>query len=189
MALAAGVHPAALGSIVTGGVVALAPVYVAVVFGALLGRVTLEPASRARWSTSRPNTAARSRCGWRSVLCAVVALLFTSLVGSGRDHHGRVGRAADHDDDRRAAPVAATLFLMAFALGFIFNAANWTFYTNVLRRRANPDCSATRSCWPRSTRSRWSSTRALSFRARARVRDLGGSRETGRAASACRRSR
>ncbi len=26
-------------------------------------------------------------------------------------------------------PIAATLFLMAFALGFIFNAANWTFYT------------------------------------------------------------
>ena len=42
MAAAAGVPPPSLAGLVTTGAVALAPVYVAVVFGALLGRVTIE---------------------------------------------------------------------------------------------------------------------------------------------------
>ena len=42
--------------------------------------------------------------------------------------------------------IAATLFLMAFALGFIFNIANWTFYTKFFGVGRNI-CCATRSCW------------------------------------------
>ncbi len=84
MALAAGVHPAALGTIVTGGVIALAPVYAAVVFGALLGRVTLDTGiARA---DGQPGGGVRRRTAVVMALglCAVVALLFTSLNGLAR---------------------------------------------------------------------------------------------------------
>ncbi|MEO7201822.1 MAG: hypothetical protein ABI431_03810 [Candidatus Tumulicola sp.] len=129
MALAAGVHPAALGSIVTGGVVALAPVYAAVVFGALLGRVTLDTGI----ARAMVNVAAEyggEKPLWMALgLCAVVALLFTSLSGLGAII--MVGSVALPIMMTTGVPrpIAATLFLMAFALGFIFNAANWTFYT------------------------------------------------------------
>jgi hypothetical protein len=129
MALAAGVHPGALGSIVTGGVVALAPVYAAVVFGALLGRVTLDTGI----ARAMVNVAAEyggEQPLWMALgLCAVVALLFTSLNGLGAII--MVGSVALPIMMTTGVPrpIAATLFLMSFALGFIFNAANWTFYT------------------------------------------------------------
>jgi hypothetical protein len=129
MALAAGVHPAALGPIVTTGVIALAPVYAAVVFGALLGRVTLDTGI----ARAMVNVAAEyggEKPLWMALgLCAVVALLFTSLNGLGAII--MVGSVALPIMMTTGVPrpIAATLFLMAFALGFIFNAANWTFYT------------------------------------------------------------
>jgi hypothetical protein len=129
MALAAGVHPAALGSIVTTGVIALAPVYAAVVFGALLGRVTLDTGI----ARAMVNVAAEyggEKPLWMALgLCAVVALLFTSLNGLGAII--MVGSVALPIMMTTGVPrpIAATLFLMSFALGFIFNAANWTFYT------------------------------------------------------------
>ena len=36
--------------------------------------------------------------------------------------------------------IAATLFLMAFALGFIFNIANWTFYTKYFGVSRSSNC-------------------------------------------------
>ncbi len=129
MALAAGVGIPRLGTIVTGGAVALAPVYVAVVFGALLGRVTLDTGIAraivnlaAEYGGERPFALALA-------MCAVVALLFVSLQGLGAII--MVGSIVLPIMMTTGVPrtIAATLFLMAFALGFIFNIANWTFYT------------------------------------------------------------
>jgi len=58
MALAAGVPFTALSGIITGGAVKLAPFYVAVIFGALLGRVTIETGVAQRSSILLPSSAA-----------------------------------------------------------------------------------------------------------------------------------
>ncbi|HEY5427186.1 MAG TPA: hypothetical protein VIJ77_11600 [Candidatus Tumulicola sp.] len=129
MSLAAGVGVAQLGPIVAGGAAVLAPVYVAVVFGALLGRVTLDTGIAramvnlaAEYGGERPFVLALG-------LCAIVALLFTSLSGLGAII--MVGSIVLPIMMTTGVPrtIAATLFLMAFALGFIFNIVNWTFYT------------------------------------------------------------
>ncbi len=129
MSLVAGVPFRRLGEIVTGGAVQLAPVYVAVVFGALLGRVTIDTGIAraivdlaAEYGGERPFLLAL-------VFCAIVALLFTSLSGLGGII--MVGSIVLPIMMTAGVPrtIAATLFLMAFALGYIFNIANWTFYT------------------------------------------------------------
>ena len=129
MSLVAGVPAVKLGTIVTSGAVQLAPVYVAVVFGAILGRVTIETGIArtivdlaAEYGGERPLPLAL-------IFCAIVALLFTSLSGLGGII--MVGSIVLPIMMTAGVPrtIAATLFLMAFALGFIFNIANWTFYT------------------------------------------------------------
>ncbi|HEV3090373.1 MAG TPA: hypothetical protein VGX91_02910 [Candidatus Cybelea sp.] len=129
MSLAAGVPFHSLGGIITDGAVLLAPVYVAVLFGALLGRVTVETGIAraivnlaAEFGGERPFVLAL-------VMCAIVALLFTSLSGLGGII--MVGSIVLPIMMTAGVPrrIAATLFLMAFALGYIFNIANWTFYT------------------------------------------------------------
>ena len=83
MSLVAGVPVAKLGEIVTGGAVQLAPVYVAVIFGALLGRVTIET------GIARTIVDLAAEYGGEQPMllslgfCAIVALLFTSLSGLG----------------------------------------------------------------------------------------------------------
>jgi hypothetical protein len=129
MSIAAGVPLSQLGTIVVSGSASLAPVYVAVVFGALLGRVTLDTGIAramvnlaAEYGGERPFVLA-------IVVCAIVALLFTSLSGLGAII--MVGSIVLPILMTTGVPrtIAATLFLMAFALGFIFNIANWKFYT------------------------------------------------------------
>ena len=129
MSFAAGVGPAGVGAIVVTGASALAPVYVAVIFGALLGRVTLDTGIArsivtfaAEFGGERPPVVA-------AVLCLAVALLFMSLSGLGAVI--MVGSIVLPVMMTVGVPrrVAATLFLMAFALGFIFNIVNWKFYT------------------------------------------------------------
>ncbi len=129
MSLAAGVPAGALGGIITQGSVQLAPVYVAVLFGALLGRVTIETGI----ARAIVNLAAEFG-GERPFLlslgfCMVVAVLFTSLSGLGAII--MVGSIVLPIMMTAGVPrtIAATLFLMGFALGYIFNIANWTFYT------------------------------------------------------------
>ncbi|MBD5634390.1 MAG: hypothetical protein IAI49_07910, partial [Candidatus Eremiobacteraeota bacterium] len=63
-------------------------------------------------------------------LCAAVAILFTSLTGLGAII--MVGSIVLPIMLTIGVPrkTAATLFMLAFALGFIFNIAQWTFYTN-----------------------------------------------------------
>lgn len=129
MSLVAGVPVERFGTVVAGGAVALAPVYVAVVFGALLGRVTIESGIArtivdlaAEYGGEQPFLLAVG-------FCAIVAVLFTSLSGLGGII--MVGSIVLPIMMTAGVPrtIAATLFLMSFALGFIFNIANWTFYT------------------------------------------------------------
>ncbi|MBV8345743.1 MAG: hypothetical protein JO190_12240 [Candidatus Eremiobacteraeota bacterium] len=129
MALAARVPPGELGGIVTGGAVALAPVYVAVVFGALLGRVTIDTGIARAIVNLAAEYGGEQPFALTLGLCAIVALLFTSLSGLGGII--MVGSIVLPIMMTAGVPraIAATTFLMGFALGFIFNIANWTFYT------------------------------------------------------------
>ncbi len=129
MSLAARVPVGDLGGIVTGGAVALAPVYVAVVFGALLGRVTIETGIARTIVNLAAEYGGEQPFALTLGLCAIVALLFTSLSGLGGII--MVGSIVLPIMMTAGVPraIAATTFLMGFALGFIFNIANWTFYT------------------------------------------------------------
>lgn len=129
MSVAAGVPLAQLGDIVVGGSAALAPVYVAVVFGALLGRVTLDTGIARAMINLAAEYGGERPFVFALVVCAVVAVLFTSLSGLGAII--MVGTIVLPILMTTGVPrtIAATLFLMSFALGFIFNIANWKFYT------------------------------------------------------------
>jgi hypothetical protein len=129
MALAAGVPGERLGGIVVDGAGALSKAYVAVIFGALLGRVTLDTGIARALVNLAAEYGGESLLGLALGLCAIVALLFTTLNGLGAII--MVGSIVLPIMITSGVPrtVAATLFLMAFALGFIFNIANWTFYT------------------------------------------------------------
>ncbi len=129
MAIVARLDPAQIGSIVVNGASSLASVYVAVIFGALLGRVTMDTGIAralvnlaAEYGGERPMLLALG-------MCAIVALLFTSLSGLGAII--MVGSIVLPILMTTGVPrtIAATLFLLAFALGFIFNIVNWKFYT------------------------------------------------------------
>ena len=129
MSLVAGVPALKLGEIVTGGAIALAPVYVAVIFGALLGRVTIETGIARTIVDLAAEYGGEQPLLLSLAFCAIVALLFTSLSGLGGVI--MVGSIVLPIMMTAGVPrtIAATLFLMSFALGFIFNIANWTFYT------------------------------------------------------------
>jgi hypothetical protein len=129
MALVAGVPVSRLGEIVTAGAAQLAPFYVAVIFGALLGRVTIETGIARAIVDLAAEYGGEQPLVLSLVFCAIVALLFTSLSGLGGII--MVGSIVLPIMMTAGVPrtIAATLFLMSFALGFIFNIANWTFYT------------------------------------------------------------
>ena len=129
MPLAAGVPPMRLGGIVTSGAAELAPVYAAVIFGALLGRVTVDTGIARTIVNLAAEYGGENPLALSLVFCAIVAVLFTSLSGLGGII--MVGSIVLPIMMTAGVPrtVAATLFLMGFALGYIFNIANWTFYT------------------------------------------------------------
>ncbi|MGH7738138.1 MAG: hypothetical protein ACREMP_09780 [Candidatus Tyrphobacter sp.] len=130
MSLAAGTNAAELGPIVVNGASALAPVYVAVIFGALLGRVTLDTGIARALVNLAAEYGGENPLLLCLVLAAIVALLFTSLSGLGAII--MVGSIVLPIMMTTGVPrtVAAPLFLMAFALGYIFNIVNWKFYTS-----------------------------------------------------------
>ncbi len=130
LALTAGVPLAHLGTIVVAGTAKLAVVYVAVIFGALLGRVTMDTGIARAIVNLAAEYGGERPFALTMLLCAVVALLFTSLSGLGAII--MVGSIVLPIMLTAGVPrtIAATLFLMSFALGFIFNIANWTFYSN-----------------------------------------------------------
>jgi hypothetical protein len=129
MSVAAGVPLAHLETVVTSGAASLASVYVAVIFGALLGRVTLDCGIARALVNLAAEYGGESPLAVALVLCVVVALLFTSLNGLGAII--MVGSIVLPIMMTTGVPrtIAATLFLMAFALGFVFNIVNWKFYT------------------------------------------------------------
>ncbi len=141
VAALAGASPVELASVVTDGSVRLAPVLAYVIFGALLSRVTMSTGIAetiigyaAEFGGDRPVTLAL-------VLSGAVAVLFTSLYGLGAVI--MVGSIVLPIMMTVGIPrrTAATLFLMAFALGFIFNVSQWGFYTTtfgVERARMQP---------------------------------------------------
>ena len=133
MTVVAGVPSAqlagSLGSVIVDGASALSKVYVAVIFGALLGRVTLDSGIARTIVNFAAEFAGDEPAVVALILCAVVALLFVSLSGLGAII--MVGSIVLPIMMTTSVPrkIAATLFLMAFALGFIFNIVNWQFYT------------------------------------------------------------
>ncbi len=129
IAAVAGAGPAGLASTIADGTTRLAPVIVTVIFGALLSRVTLSTGIAetivtyaAEFGGDRPAVLALA-------LSAAVAILFTSLTGLGAII--MVGSIVLPIMMTIGVPrkTAATLFVLSFALGFIFNIAQWTFYT------------------------------------------------------------
>ncbi|MBV9271092.1 MAG: hypothetical protein JO165_08360, partial [Candidatus Eremiobacteraeota bacterium] len=107
----------------------LAKVIVAVIFGSLLGRVTLDTGIAKTIVNFAAEYGGENPFALSLVLSLVVALLFTSLSGLGAII--MVGSVVLPIMMTTGVPrkLAATMFLMAFALGFIFNIANWKFYT------------------------------------------------------------
>ena len=128
MAFVAGVPAAGVGDIVVKGASALASVYVTVILGAMLGRVTLDTGIAKSIVNFAAEFGGEQPLLLALLLCAVVAILFVSLSGLGAII--MVGSIVLPIMMTTGVPrkIAATLFLMAFALGFIFNLVNWKFY-------------------------------------------------------------
>jgi hypothetical protein len=125
--------PNILNDVVAGGSVKLAPAYVAVFAGAMLGRVMIQTGiaeeiikRAAEFGGDRPMVVA-------GALMVVTAVLFTSLTGLGSVI--MVGSLVLPIMMSLGVPrkLAAVLFLMAFATGFIFNIALWRLYRELLQ--------------------------------------------------------
>ncbi len=130
IAAVAGTGVAGVASTLVDGTVRLETVIATVIFGALLSRVTISTgiaetivSYAAEFGGDRPAVLSLA-------LCAAVAVLFTSLTGLGAII--MVGSIVLPIMLTLGVPrkTAATLFLLAFALGYIFNIAQWTFYLN-----------------------------------------------------------
>jgi hypothetical protein len=129
MALVAGVPAAGVSNIIVTGASSLAGVYVAVIFGAMLGRVTIDTGIAKSIVNFAAEFGGEHPAVVALILSAVVAVLFVSLSGLGAVI--MVGSIVLPIMMTTGVPrkIAATLFLMALALGFIFNIVNWKFYT------------------------------------------------------------
>lgn len=122
-----------LNNIVSAGAVKLAPAYVAVFAGAMLGRVMMQTGiaegiikRAAELGGDRPLVVAFG-------LMAVTAILFTSLTGLGAII--MVGSLVLPIMMSLGVPrkLAGTFFLLAFATGFIFNISLIRFYRDILQ--------------------------------------------------------
>ncbi len=131
MMLVTGVPIADVPNLIVKGAASLAPVYVTVIFGALLARVTLDTGIARALVNLAAEYGGEQPLVLALLLCAVIAVLFVSLSGLGAII--MVGSIVLPIMMTTGVPrvVAATLFLMAFALGFIFNLTNWRFYTQL----------------------------------------------------------
>jgi hypothetical protein len=123
----------AMTHVIGDGAVRLAPAYVAVCAGAMLGRVMLRTGiaqdvirRAAEFGGDRPMVVAAG-------LMAVTAVLFTSLTGLGAVI--MVGTLVLPIMMSIGVPrkLAAVLFLLAYATGFIFNIALWRLYRELLQ--------------------------------------------------------
>jgi hypothetical protein len=128
MAALAGNAPAAIADVIVRGAVQLAPVYATVIFGALLSRVVLATGIAETIVTYAAEFGGDRPLVLALILCAAVALLFTSVTGLGAII--MIGTIVLPVMMTVGVPrvTAATLFLLAFGLGYILNIAQWTFY-------------------------------------------------------------
>ena len=127
----AGAGPAGLALVVTKGTVALASVMITVLFGALLSRVTISTGIAETIVNYAAEFGGDQPVWLALVLSAVVAVLFSSLYGLGAII--MVGSIVLPIMLTVGVPrrTAATLFMLSFALGFIFNISQWKFYTQI----------------------------------------------------------
>jgi len=125
----AGVHD--LAGIVTLGAVRLAPVYATLFFGALLSRVVLSTGIAETLVTYAAEFGGDRPLLLSLALCAVVAVLFTTVTGLGAII--MLGTIVLPVLMTVGVPRAtsATLFLMAYGLGYILNITQWKFYSTV----------------------------------------------------------
>jgi hypothetical protein len=125
----AGVHD--LASIVTLGAVKLAPVYATLFFGALLSRVVLSTGIAETLVTYAAEFGGDRPLVLSLLMCAVVAVLFTTVTGLGAII--MIGTIVLPVLMTVGVPRAtsATLFLLAFGLGYILNIAQWKFYGTI----------------------------------------------------------
>jgi hypothetical protein len=131
MAFVAGVPAPGVADVIVKGASALAGVYVTVILGAMLGRVTLDTGIARTIVNFAAEFGGEQPFVLALLLCAVIAILFVSLSGLGAII--MVGSIVLPIMMTTGVPrkIAATLFLMAFALGYMFNPANWKFYIEV----------------------------------------------------------
>ncbi|MDP9107048.1 MAG: citrate transporter, partial [Candidatus Eremiobacteraeota bacterium] len=120
-----------LASIVTFGAVKLAPVYATLFFGALLSRVVLSTGIAETLVTYAAEFGGDKPLVLSLLLCAVVAILFTTVTGLGAII--MIGTIVLPVLMTVGVPRAtsATLFLLAFGLGYILNIAQWKFYSTI----------------------------------------------------------
>jgi hypothetical protein len=127
----AGVGPAGLADIFAKGAVQLAPTIATLIFGALLSRVVLSTGIAEMVVTAAAEYGGDEPLVLGLIVSAAVALLFTSLTGLGAII--MIGTIVLPVLMTVGVPraTAATLFLMAFGLGYIFNIAQWKFYGQI----------------------------------------------------------
>jgi len=125
----AGVHD--LGSVITLGAVKLAPVYATLFFGALLSRVVLSTGIAETLVTYAAEFGGDRPVVLSLLMCAVVAVLFTTVTGLGAII--MIGTIVLPVMMTVGVPrsTSATLFLLAFGLGYVLNIAQWKFYGTV----------------------------------------------------------
>jgi hypothetical protein len=125
----AGVHD--LTSILTLGAVKLSAVYATLFFGALLSRVVLSTGIAETLVTYAAEFGGDKPLVLSLLMCAVVAALFTAVTGLGAII--MIGTIVLPVMMTVGVPRAtsATLFLVAFGLGYILNITQWKFYTTL----------------------------------------------------------
>ncbi len=120
-----------LAGILTAGAVKLAPVYATLFFGALLSRVVLSTGIAETLVTYAAEFGGDQPLVLALLLSAVVAILFTTVTGLGAII--MIGTIVLPVLMTVGIPRAtsATLFLLAFGLGYILNIAQWKFYSSI----------------------------------------------------------
>jgi hypothetical protein len=118
-------------SVITRGAVQLAPVYATLFFGALLSRVVLSTGIAETLVTYAAEFGGDRPLVLSLLMCAVVAILFTTVTGLGAII--MIGTIVLPVLMTVGVPRAtsATLFLLAFGLGYILNIAQWKFYGTI----------------------------------------------------------
>jgi hypothetical protein len=122
-----------LQDVVSGGALRLAPAYVAVCAGAMLSRVMMDTGIAAGIIKLAAELGGDKPMVVAAGLMVATAVLFTSLTGLGAVI--MVGTLVLPIMMSLGVPrkLAAVLFLMAFATGFVFNIALWRLYRELLQ--------------------------------------------------------